>query len=137
MINSSESNVAEKVMEITDGHGANIVYNTVGSACFTEATRSMAHGGTQIFISDNAQKEVPFNIFNFYRQQHNFVGVDTQELDVADCAEILNELKPLFSNGKLRAFPVTEDYIFPISRAVEAYQQTYKGSKEKIILKIS
>jgi len=136
VINSSESNVAEAVMEITGGHGADIVYNTVGSPCFEDANHAMAHGGTQIFISDRLQKEVPFNIFYFYRHQHNFVGIDTQELDVVDCAGILDELKPGFLDGTLVPFRVKNEHIYPLERARDAYLQTYTGSKDKIILKI-
>ncbi|MDB5006822.1 MAG: Quinone oxidoreductase [Mucilaginibacter sp.] len=136
VISSATENVVEAVKKITNGHGADIVYNTVGSPCFEDATRSMAYGATQIFISDNARKDVAFNIFNFYRNQNNFVGIDTQELDVVQCAQILNELKPKFNNGSLKPFPVADEYIFPVDRACEAYQRTYNGSKEKVILKM-
>jgi NADPH2:quinone reductase len=137
VINSSESKVPEAVMEITGGHGADIVYNTVGSPCFEDANHAMAHSGTQIFIADRLQKEVSFNIFYFYRHQHNFVGIDTQELDVVDCAGILNELKPGFLDGTLVPFAVKAEQIYPLERAHEAYRQTYAGSMDKIILKIN
>ncbi len=64
------------------------------------------------------------------------MGVDTQELDVVQCARILNELKPGFADGTLKPFQVSEEYIYPIDRAHDAYKHTYNGSKEKIILKI-
>jgi NADPH2:quinone reductase len=136
VINSSKADVAPAVMEITGGHGADIVYNTVGGPCFEAANQAMAHGGTQIFIADRAQHEVPFNIFYFYRHQHNFVGVDTQELDVVSCAGILDELKPGFLDGSLMPFDVKDDHIYPLDRAMEAYRNTFTGSKDKIILKI-
>jgi NADPH:quinone reductase-like Zn-dependent oxidoreductase len=137
MINSATESVEKAVHDITGGHGADIVYNTVGSPCFEDALLAMAHGATQIFISDRAKKDVPFNIFRFYRHEHKFVGLDTQELDVVQCAQILNELKPGFTDGTLKPFPVTEEYIYPLDRAHEAYRNTYNGSKEKIILKIN
>ena len=136
-INSLEQNVAEAVMRLTEGQGANIVYNTVGSACFSDAVLCMAHQATQIFISDQAQQQVSFNIFNFYRNQHSFVGIDTQDLDVVDCADILNKLLPMFNDGSLRPFAVRDDSVFSIEEARTAYQQTYRGSKEKIILELS
>jgi NADPH2:quinone reductase len=136
VINSAETDVASAVMDLTGGHGADIVYNTVGGPCFDDANKAMAHGGTQIFISDRAQQDVPFNIFYFYRHQHNFAGVDTQELDVVDCAGILNELKPGFLDGSLIPFEVKEEHIYPLSRAIDAYRKTFSGSKDKIILKI-
>lgn len=136
VINGSASGVTEAVMEITGDHGADIVYNTVGSPCFEVANHCMAHGGTQLFISDRAQKDVPFNIFYFYRHQHNFAGIDTQELDVVDCSKILDELKSGFLNGSLMPFEVKEEHILPLEQAHDAYLRTFNGSKDKLILKI-
>jgi len=136
MINSAAQNVQQTVYDITGGHGADIVYNTVGSAVFEDAVLTMALGATQIFISDRAKKDVPFNIFRFYRNQNKFVGIDTQDVDVVESGRILNELKPGFTDGTLRPFAVANEYIYPLERAHDAYRDTYKGSKEKIILKM-
>jgi len=136
MIDSTKENVVKAVHDATGDHGVDIVFNTVGSPSYEDAMQTMAHGATQIFISDRAKKEVPFNIFQFYRQEHKFVGVDSQDIDVAQCAQILNKLKPGFANGTLKPFTVTEEYIYPLERANEAYMKTYTGSNEKIILKI-
>ena len=135
--NSNNENWLKEVLELTKGHGADIVYNTVGGPYFEAANAAMAHGGTQIFIADRAKQAVPFSIFQFYRKQLTYVGVDTQELDVVQCAAILNELKDGFENGKLKPFPIEDHQIFPISRALEAYQQTFNGSREKIVLQIA
>lgn len=136
VVNSSETNVAEAVKEITNGHGADIVYNTIGSACFSHAISVMAHGATQVFIADRDKKEVPFNIFQFYRNQQTFAGVDTQELDVIQCARILDELRPGFEDGTLKPFPINEQSLYAIADAEEAYRKTFRGSTEKIVLKI-
>jgi len=136
MIDSTKENVVKAVHDATGDHGVDIVFNTVGSPSYEDAMQTMAHGATQIFISDRAKKEVPFNIFQFYRHEHKFVGVDSQDIDVAQCAQILNKLKPGFANGTLKPFTVTEEYIYPLERANEAYMKTYTGSNEKIILKI-
>ncbi len=135
VINSSTSIVADEVAKITNGHGADIVYNTVGGPCFSDAMKSLAHGGTQIIIADRAKLDVSFNLFNFYRAQQTLVGIDTQELDVIACARILDELKPGFDNGSLKPFEVKEEFILPLENAAKAYEATFKGIKDKIILK--
>ena len=61
------------------GHGADIVFNTVGSPYFEVANRAMAMRGRQIFIS-TIERSVPFDIFAFYRGQHRYIGVDTLAL---------------------------------------------------------
>ena len=76
MLGASEGDIAERVMDATDGHGADIVFNTVGSPYFEAANRAMAIRGRQIFIS-TIERSVPFDILAFYRGQHRFIGVDT------------------------------------------------------------
>ena len=57
------------VRELTGGHGADIVFNTVGSPYFEAANKAMAKGATQIFIA-TIERAVPFDIFAFYRGMH-------------------------------------------------------------------
>ena len=45
MLGASEGDIAERVREATGGHGADIVFNTVGSPYFEAACRAMAIGG--------------------------------------------------------------------------------------------
>jgi NADPH2:quinone reductase len=80
MIDGSSADIAAVVRAETGGHGADIVYNTVGSPYFTAANQAMAHGGRQILIS-TVERPVPFDIFAFYRGQH-VVGIDSR-LDAA------------------------------------------------------
>ena len=51
MIDASSADVVAVVRSETGGHGADIVYNTVGSPYFAAANQAMAHGGRQILIS--------------------------------------------------------------------------------------
>ena len=104
MIDASTTDIAAHVRERTGGHGADIVYNTVGSPYFEAACKAMAIKGRQIFIS-TIERAVPFDIFAFYRGRHRFVGIDTLALDSSECAAILDELRPGFDSGALRPFP--------------------------------
>src|SRR6201997_3720343 len=80
MLDASAIDVADHVRSKTGGHGADIVYNTVGSPYFEVANRAMAIRGRQIFVS-TIERSVPFDIFAFYRGRHKFIGVDTLALD--------------------------------------------------------
>ena len=73
MIDASQSDVAAVVRAETDGHGADIVFNTVGSPYFAAANQAMAIGARQILISTR-ERPVPFDIFTFYRGRHTYVG---------------------------------------------------------------
>ena len=76
MIDSSTTDVAARVREMTDGKGANIVFNTVGDPYFQAAHKSLALRGRQILIAA-IDRIVQFNILEFYRGQHTYVGIDT------------------------------------------------------------
>jgi NADPH:quinone reductase-like Zn-dependent oxidoreductase len=133
MLDASAIDVADHVRSRTDGHGADIVYNTVGSPYFEVASRAMAIKGRQIFVS-TIERSVPFDIFAFYRGRHKFIGIDTLELDSGECAGILDGLKAGFESGSLMPFPVHDDHVYPLARAVEAYKAVLAGSRERIVL---
>jgi NADPH:quinone reductase len=61
MIDSSTTDVAARVRELTNGKGANIVFNTVGDPYFQAAHKSLALRGRQILIAA-IDRIVQFNI---------------------------------------------------------------------------
>ncbi len=133
MIDASATDIAAYVREQTGGHGADIVYNTVGSPYFEAACKAMAVRGRQIFIS-TIERAVPFDIFAFYRGRHRFVGIDTLALDSGECAAILDALKPGFDSGRLRPFPVRDDSRYRLEDAAAAYRAVLEGSTERVVL---
>src|SRR6202048_1386010 len=74
VIDASATDVATRVRELTDGKGADIVFNTVGDPYFQAAHKSLALRGRQILIATIIERIVPFNILEFYRGQHTYVG---------------------------------------------------------------
>ena len=131
MIDASSHDVAAMVRDGTHGHGADIVFNTVGSPYFAAANDALALRGRQIFIA-TIDRAIPFDIFRFYRGQHSFYGIDTLTLDGADCATILDALTPGFESGALQPFPVGQT--FPLDRAKEAYRAVLGGAKDRVVL---
>src|SRR6185436_13574162 len=107
MIDASSEDVAAVLREETGGHGADIVFNTVGSPYFAAANAAMAHGGRQILIA-TIERPVPFDIFAFYRGRHSFFGIDSLALDACASATLLRDLVPAFVNGQLRPLPMVE-----------------------------
>lgn len=133
MIGADSADIAALVRELTDGHGADIVYNTVGSPYFEQANAAMAVGARQIFIS-TIDRAVPFDIFSFYRGQHTFVGIDTLALDSLACARILDALTPGFVAGTLKPFPVGQDTVYSLQNAAAAYRAVLGGARERVVL---
>jgi NADPH:quinone reductase len=125
--------LSEYVRDKTEGAGVDIVFNTVGSPYFVEAHAAMGRNATQIFIS-TIERSVPFDIFQFFRAQHTFVGIDTLKLDTTACAGIFDKLAGGFESGKLKPFEVPSSAIFSLDKAADAYRAVYKGSPDRLVL---
>src|ERR1700712_3919605 len=101
VVDASVSDVAVRVREFTGGKGADIVFNTVGDPYFQAAHKSLALRGRQILIAA-IDPIVPFNILEFYRGQHTYVGIDTLALSSAASGAVLRELVAGFASGDLK-----------------------------------
>jgi NADPH:quinone reductase len=134
MMDSSSEDVAAIVRENTGGHGADIVFNTVGNPYFEMANKALADGGRQIFIS-TFERSVPFDIFNFFRGRHQFLGINTLALDSVHCAKIFDKLKPQFEAGALRPFPINSGAVYGFEAAAEAYAAVDRSTPDRVILR--
>lgn len=133
MIDASHEDVAAVLRNETAGHGADIVYNTVGSPYFAAANAAMAHGARQILIA-TVERPVPFDIFTFYRGQHSFFGIDSLALDARASAALLRDLLPGFESRKLRPLPATEASCYPLERATMTYRAVHGIVRNRTVL---
>ena len=133
IIDASQEDVAKTVKEMTNGKGASIVFNTVGDPYYQEAHRSMAVLGRQILISA-VNKIVEFNIFEFYRGRHTYVGIDTLALSSTETGDVLRDLYDGFLQQALRPFTIFPHAIFPLAQARDAYAMVLGSTKDRIIL---
>lgn len=136
VVNAAAGDVAAEVRRLTDGHGADIVFNTVGDPFFQEAHKSLAIMGRQILISA-VDKIVQFNVFEFYRGRHTYVGIDTLALSSPASGAVLREIAPGFASGHLKPFPVLPHAIYPLEAAKEAYMAVMGSARDRIVLKPS
>jgi NADPH:quinone reductase-like Zn-dependent oxidoreductase len=134
VINSEREDVAVRVRALTDGKGADIVYNTVGEPYYEAGQKSLAILGRMIFIAAFKQT-VPFDIFAFYRGRHTYVGIDTLSLSSVATGEVLRELQPGFASGHLTPFPIVESAIFSLASAREAYAAVLGSSRDRMVFR--
>ena len=133
VIDSSATDVAGRVRELTDGRGADIVFNTVGDPYFQAAHKSLAVTGRQILIAA-IDKIVEFNIFEFYRGRHTYVGIDTLALSSVATGDILKELVPGFAAGALKPFPIRPEAVYGLNDAGKAYVAVMSWSRDRVVL---
>src|SRR6267378_547504 len=129
-----EADVATRVRELTDGKGADIVFNTVGDPYFQAAHQSLAVRGRQILIAA-INPIVPFNILEFYRGQHSYVGIDTLRLSSTATGAVLKELVPGFASGHLKPIPIKSSAIYPLEDAKAAFLAVAGSSRDRVILR--
>ena len=134
MIDASHHDVALRVREMTSGHGADIVFNTVGDPYFQAAHKALALAGRQILIAA-VEKIVQFNILEFYRGRHTYVGVDTLAFSSVASGEVLRGAVAGFASGHLRPFPIAPDAVFALESAKAAYDEVAASSRHRIILR--
>ena len=133
VIDSSATEVAGRVRELTDGRGADIVFNTVGDPYFQAAHKSLAVTGRQILIAA-IDKIVEFNIFEFYRGRHTYVGIDTLALSSLATGDVLKELIPGFASGALKPFPIRPEAVYGLNDAAKAYVAVMSWSRDRVVL---
>lgn len=134
IINSAAEDVAKRVLELTDGKGAGIVFNTVGDPYFQDAHRSLAKAGRQILIAA-IHKIVEFNILEFYRGRHTYVGIDTLALSSIESGEILRSVMQGFVDGRLKPYPIPPTSIHSLSDAKAAYAAVIGSSRDRVVLR--
>src|SRR4030088_2915606 len=134
VIDASATDVATRVRELTRGKGADIVFNTVGDPYFQAAHKSLALRGRQILIAA-VNPIVQFNILEFYRGQHTYVGIDTLALSSIATGAVLRELGPGFASGQLKPFPIKPGAIYPLEDAKAAFLAVAGSSRDRVILR--
>ncbi len=134
VIDASAMDVPARVRELTGGKGADIVFNTVGDPYFEAAHKSLALRGRQILIA-TIERVVPFNILEFYRGQHTYVGIDTLGLSSVATGALLRELGAGFASGHLKPFPIKASAIYPLQDAKAAFVAVAGSSRDRVILR--
>ena len=67
VVNASECNAVEKILELTNGEGADVVLETAGSKITASQTTQLLRRGGTIVIVGNVLGDVPFNFRNISR----------------------------------------------------------------------
>jgi NADPH:quinone reductase-like Zn-dependent oxidoreductase len=134
VVDASSTDVAPRVRELTGGHGADIVFNTVGDPYFQAAHKSLALRGRQILIAA-VDRIVQFNIMEFYRGQHTYVGIDTLALSSIATGAVLRELGPGFASRHLKPYPINPAAVYPLEEAKRAFVAVAGSSRDRVILR--
>ena len=104
---------------LTNGRGADIVFDVVGGAMFEQCLAALAWRGRQVAISSSPEARVGFNLVNFYHNESRLLGVDSLKLSFEETAEILRRLTPGIESG---IFPAPRVEIFSLEEGRRLYR---------------
>ncbi len=122
-----------EVRAATGGKGADVVLDLVGGVMFRSAVNSLALRGRLVEIAATGQREVSFDLVDFYRNESRLIGVDTLKRDLTASAEALDALTPGFVAGEYHAAPVEQTC--GLGEAQEAYRKVAAGAAGRIVLR--
>ena len=123
-IDTSTSDIAEAVLELTDGRGADLVLDTVGGALFEPALRSLRYDGRMVGLHGGADP-IQLDLNEIYNRQLHVTGLATVFYDGSHVARIFDQFRALFDHGLL-APPAVKTW--PLANSAEAYQTVLDGS---------
>jgi NADPH:quinone reductase and related Zn-dependent oxidoreductases len=112
-INHSRENIADKVRELTDGRGVDVVFEHVGPAVFEQCIRALAKGGRLVTCGATSGPTVTVDLRYFYSRQLALIGSM-----MGRTSELLTIVR-LVGEGRLK--PVI-DRTFPLADAAKAQE---------------
>jgi NADPH2:quinone reductase len=122
-----------EVRVATGGKGADVVFDLVGGVMFRSAADCLALRGRLVEIAATGQREVTFNLADFYHNESRLFGVDTLKRDLTASADVLDALTPGFIAGEYHAAPIAETC--GLGEAQAAYRKVAAGAAGRIVLR--
>jgi NADPH:quinone reductase len=126
---------AGETRRLTEGRGAEVVFDTVGGVMFEPSLSAIGHRGRLIEISGTGKRRVEFDLVDFYHKEGRVFGADSRKLDTLASAEILADLVPGFEKGLYRAPLIAETH--PLGDGVAAYRSVANGTRGRVVLDMS
>ena len=127
VVNYGEEDLTEAVMEITKGHGVDLVYDNISSPkTWPKAFAAIAHGGRLVTAGAHGGPVVELDCFKLYDSKITIIGSagSTRE-NVEDALKAAGE-------GKIK---VNIHKVFPLSQIADAHRLIESGSVPgKVIL---
>jgi len=127
-INIKAKELPAEVKALTNGKGADLVFDAVGGPMFEPCLKSLRVGGRQVAITSIGNGRVEFSLVDFYHNFQRLLSVDTVKLTGPAIANIMDKLRAGFEDGYLRTSPVQK---WSLDQAIDAYAAVERGANSK------
>jgi NADPH:quinone reductase len=126
------ADLASGTRKLTNGRGADVVFDVVGGAMFEQCLAALAWRGRQVAISSSPEPRVSFHLVDFYHNESRLLGVDSLKLSFEETAEILCQLTPGIEAGR---FTPPQVKAFSLEEGLQLYRDIAESKiKTKPIL---
>ena len=126
-VNYGEQDLTKEVMEITDGHGVDLVFDNISSPkTWPKAFAAIAHGGKLVTAGAHGGPTVPLDCFKLYDSKITILG------SAGSIRENIEDALKAAGEGKIK---VNIQKVFPLSEIAEAHRLIEGGAVPgKVIL---
>jgi NADPH:quinone reductase-like Zn-dependent oxidoreductase len=132
-IDLATADLAATLQEMTGGRGVDVVYDCVGRPDLTEAAiAALGFRGRLIAIAGTPGEQVKLELIPFYRRECRLIGVDSLKRKAADCAPMMDTLRPGFESGAFPAPAIAT--LLPLSRGAEGFAAVGRGTRGRVVL---
>jgi L-iditol 2-dehydrogenase len=127
VVNASECDSVERILELTGGQGANVVFETAGNRHTAAQTSFLVRTGGLVVIVGNVLGDVPFNFRNLMLKEADVKTIWRYQNVFPDCADMV-------SRGGIAAENLRRivDGIFPFADTQKAFM-TAMTDKQHIV----
>ena len=133
IVDIGATELAAAIAELTGGKGADVIYDCVGRPALTEAAiASLGMRGRLVVIAGTPGEQVKLELIPFYRRECRLIGVDSLKRSAAECAPMMEVLRPGFEAGTYPAPAIASTY--DLARGAEAYAEVARGTRGRIVL---
>ncbi|AXR74141.1 NAD(P)H-quinone oxidoreductase [Auritidibacter sp. NML130574] len=137
-INYRSESFVDRVMELTDGHGADVILDTVGGAYVEDHVKAVASGGRVVTIGTQGGAKGTLNVMRLMAKQAWFTGTRLRSRTAEEKAEVLAgvqaHLWPLIADGRIC---VSEPEVFDLTDVAAAFDRFGDAERQgKIVLRM-
>lgn len=134
-VNYSESDLKSSIKELTQGKGADVVYDAVGGDAFDACARSMARNGRLLVVGFASGRipELPVNLTLV--KEFSVIGVFWGSFAAKEPMVFLQNMQELFGWYREGLVRLVTDEVFPLSRTVDALEKVMQRQvKGKVVV---
>ncbi|GAA1146937.1 NAD(P)H-quinone oxidoreductase [Nesterenkonia lutea] len=139
VINYNEEDLGERVQEITEGRGVDVILDVVGAKYLQTNLASLALDGRMVVIGLQGGRKGEVDLGLMLGKRLRIIATTLRSRGAEAKAEIVRgvaaEVWPLLDSGKIR---IQTDRTFPLDQAAEAHEYFDSGTHTgKILLRMS